>query len=197
MCILLSELVPLKMQEDELEYLLIHYLKSWTEIPLERNARYDKNELLFYDGFIGMVLKRAEELVRYQPEYLNDELIRSFLYQGKLYRVIHPCRIDDRRCKQGFRYGLPKVDYHGMITHWTKDRTFESLRHKLSCREKYIILEADTKDRVAFDINKFRKNNGIIEQFTQDEEEVIFPMYKDYITEYRMSIEQFNEIKIN
>lgn len=195
MGILLSKLVPLKMQEDELRDILLQYLKDWTEIPLEPTGGFDKNELAFYDGFIGMVLKKSEELLRYQSEYLNDELIQSFLYQGKLYRVIHPCEIKDRRCKRGFRYGLPKVDYHGMITHWTKDRTFKALRHKLSCQEEYIILEADTKDRVAFDINKFRRENGNREQFTQGEEEVIFPMYNNYITEYRMSIEQFNDIK--
>ena len=44
-----------------------------------------------------------------------------------------------------------------MISHWTDDYTFKGLRHKLSTEEPCIILEADTQDRIGFNVNKFRR----------------------------------------
>ena len=187
----ISELVPPIMNEDDLKCLLSLYLKGWTEIPFNLNDSYDKNELIFYDGFIGTILRKAEELIKFAPTLKNDEFIKTWLYQGKLYRVIHPYPKEDRRCKGGFRNAFPKVEYHGMITHWTKDSEFKAFK-KLTSGEKYIILEADTKDHLAFDINLYRKKNGIDEEYTKDEEEVIFPMYKENINEYKMTIEEFN-----
>ena len=61
--------------------------------------------------------------------------------------------------------------------------------------EEYIILEADTGDHLAFDVNKFRQVNNVQEIYTQDENEIIFPMYQDNTQEYRMTIKEFIEKK--
>lgn len=55
---------------------------------------------------------------------------------------------------------LPCVDYHGMIAHWTDDYSFPGLMYKLSPEEECIVLEADTKEHIAFDVNGFRKEYG-------------------------------------
>lgn len=86
---------------------------------------------------------------------------------------------------------MPKVEYHGMISHWTKDYTFKGFLHKLPSKQKYIILEADTQDHIGFDVNKFRKEYDCEKPNTEIEQEIIFPMYKDCIKEYRMTINEF------
>ena len=81
---------------------------------------------------------------------------------------------------------MPEVNYHGMITHWTSDYTFEGLlaTAKIFDDDEYIILEADTGDHLAFDVNKFRQVNNAQEIYTQDENEIIFPMYQDNTQEH-------------
>ena len=116
----------------------------------------------------------------------------SWKYQGKLYRVIHPHYVFDDDSVEP-RTVMPEVNYHRMITHWTSDYTFKGLlaTAKIFDDEKYIILEADTGEHLAFDVNSFRKANNVIEPYTQGENEIIFPMYQENIKEYRMSIQEF------
>ena len=58
-----------------------------------------------------------------------------------------------------------------------------------------IILEADTQDHLAFDVNKFRKTYKCEKHNTEKEREVIFPMYKECIKEYKMSVNEFIQFK--
>lgn len=179
--------------DDEWKYIILQYLNEWTEIPLNRTIGYDIEELKFFDGLIGTLLKQTENAYYNNPDCLNKEFVDSWKYQGKLYRVLHQSPYTDKNGERHFC--LPKVKYHKMITHWTNDYTFKGLLHKLSRDQKYIILEADTKEHFAFDVNKFRKANGCEETFTKDEKEIIFPMYKEHIKEYRMTISEFVEKK--
>jgi hypothetical protein len=83
-----------------------------------------------------------------------------------------------------------------MITHWTTDFSFEALTHKLGLNTKYIILEADTQNRLAFDVNKFREINEINEVYTKKEDEIIFPIYRKHIKEFFMTINDFKDLKM-
>lgn len=179
--------------DDEWICILAHYLKGWTEIPLDSFGEYDIEMLKFYDGFIGTLLKHTERISEICPYLLNGRFVNSWKYQGKLYRVMHPVlTVDDNDNEKLF---LPEVDYHGMITHWTDDYTFRVLLHKLSDDTKYKILEADTAAHFAFDVNKFRKVYNCGEPYTEGEREFIFPMYKECIKEYQMTIKEFAEEK--
>jgi hypothetical protein len=100
----------------------------------------------------------------------EKEIVDSWKYQGKLYRLMHECPHSKKRGK----YILPKVIYHGMIAHWTSDYTFEWLKSEFGRDHKYIILEADTRERFAFDVNRFRENYGCRTPFTEKEREIIF-----------------------
>lgn len=180
--------------DEDWKYIILQYLKEWTEIPLTTNDGYDIEELKFFDGFIGTLLKQTEALMSEYPSFLDKEFVDSWKYQGKLYRVIHPHYVFDDGVIEP-RTIMPEVNYHRMITHWTSDYTFSGLMYKLSPDEKYIILEADTGDHLAFDVNKFREANNVIEPYTQGENEIIFPMYKECIKEYRMTINEFIEMK--
>lgn len=181
----------IKFSDDEWIYIIAKCLNGWTAIPLSLSSGYDVDELKFYDGFLGTLLKQTESLMTEYPSEVHKEFVDSWKYQGKIYRVLHKCPKTNKNGK----YKLPKVDYHGMITHWTDDYTFEGLTYKLSTDCEYIILEADTKEHLAFDVNKFRKVYGYENPFTEKEREIIFPMYRDNIKEYRMTISEFIRLK--
>ncbi len=173
--------------------ILREYLNSWTEIPLNPTNGYDIDDLKFYDGVLGTLLKQTEKWSELAPDYLNKEFVNSWKYQGKLYRVIHKCHYKDKKGNE--KYGFPYIKYHRMISHWTDDYTFQGLLYKLSSNEKYIILEADTGNHFAFDVNRFRAKYKCRSPYIEKEREFIFPMYKENIKEYRMTINEFIEYK--
>lgn len=179
--------------DEDWKYIILQYLKEWTGIPLNPTYGYDIEELKFFDGFLGTLLKQTESLMSDPYADVDNDFVDSWKYQGKLYRVLHRITNVDNNSKEHSR--LPRVRYHRMITHWTSDYTFSGLMYKLSPDEKYIILEADTGDHLAFDVNKFRKANNAEERYTQGEDEIIFPMYKECIKERRMTINKFIEMK--
>ena len=179
--------------DEEWICIIAKYLKGFTEIPLSPSERYDFEDLKFYDGLLGALLKHTECISKNYPQMLNQKFVNSWKYQGKLYRVMHKSLAIGKDGREIYRFR--KINYHKMITHWTDDYTFKGLMHKLSDDEEYIILEADTKERFAFDVNKFRKVYKCEEPFTQDEREFIFPMYKENINEYRMTIKEFIKMK--
>lgn len=176
-----------------------HYVSGWTEIPLSYDGSYDLTLLKFYDGFFGYLLKKAESLYKDDPEYVEEETsLKTWKYQGKLYRVLHKVEIDDDTTEEGYRLEFPVVEYHGMISHWTDDYTFSGLTYKLNPNDKYIILEADTGSHFGFDVNKYRNSLGVKNQYTEKEREIIFPMYKECIKEYHdISINEFIQMKEN
>ena len=183
----------IRFSDEEWLYILERYLKGWTETPLTYLDGYDIDTVKFYDGLIGTLLKQTERIYKIWPDYLDSRFVGSWKYQGRLYRVMHPVlHVDENENEHS---ALPDVEYHGMITHWTDDYTFSCLLQKVNLDCEHIILEADTSDHFAFDVNGFRKEYGCEEQYTQKEREFIFPMYKECIKEYRMTINEFIEMK--
>lgn len=180
--------------DEEWIKIIIEYLNGWTEIPLNHSQGYDINELKFYDGLLGTLLRHTEKLLQDAPSCSNQDFIKSWKYQGKLYRVIHGNFASYEDFCAG-KISMPEVNYHGMISHWTDDYTFEGLMYKLSPNCEYIILETDTWEHIAFDVNKFRKKYHCRERHTEKEREIIFPMYKENTKEYRMTIADFIKMK--
>lgn len=179
--------------DEEWICIITKYLNGFTEIPLTPSRGYDIEELKFYDGLLGTLLKHTEYLSEKCPEDLNKKFVNSWKYQGKLYRVMHKTITLGKGNREYYRFR--KINYHGMITHWTDDYTFSGLMYKLSDEEEFIILEADTKEHFAFDVNKFREKYKCRRTNTEKEREFIFPMYKENITEYRMTIKDFIKMK--
>lgn len=110
--------------DDDWKYIILQYLKEWTEIPLNPNYGYDIVELKFFDGFLGTLLKQTEFFVKECLSEVNKEFVGSWKYQGKLYRVMHSHYVFNDNSIEP-RIVMPKVNYHRMITHWTDDYTFE------------------------------------------------------------------------
>lgn len=180
--------------DEEWVEIIKQYLNGWTEIPLNPTSGYSIDELKFYDGLLGTLLKDTEIFMKKDPTLLNKKFVDSWKYQGKLYRVIHKNYASYEDFCEG-KSAMPKIEYHGMISHWTDDYTFSGLMYKLSNDEEYIILETDTQDRLAFDVNKFRKKHHCRNQNTEKEREIIYPMYKENTKEYCMTINQFIKMK--
>lgn len=178
-------------------YILINYLNGWTEIPFSIVGGYDIENLKFYDGFIGYLIKQTEHFLKENSNMLDKKFVDSWKYQGKIYRIIHEFEVEDENADDGYSCKLPDIEYHGMISHWTDDYTFQGLMYKLSSEEPYIILEADTQDHIAFDVNKFRKTYNCENPYIAKEREIIFPMYKECIKEYHMSVSKFINMKEN
>ena len=149
----------------------------------------------FYDGFIGYLIKQTEQFLKEHPDRLNKKFVNSWKHQGKLYRIIHPIIIEDETAEDCYSCKLTDIEYHKMISHWTDDYTFQGLMYKLNLETPYIILEADTQEHIAFDVNKFRKTYNCENPYTAKEREIIFPMYKECIKEYRMSVSEFIHMK--
>lgn len=187
----------MQLTDEDWIYILINYLNGWTEIPLSNSGDYDKDKLKFYDGFIGYLIKQTERFLTLKGNYdiLDKDFINSWKFQGKIYRIIHQIEVEDENAEDGYSYELPDVEYHGMISHWTDDYTFQGLMYKLNDKTPYIILEADTQEHLAFDVNKFRQTYNCENPYTAKEREIIFPMYKDCIKEYHMSVSEFIQMK--
>ena len=83
----------------------------------------------------------------------------------------------------------------GRLTNEQLEEKFYNNYRAIFDDEEYIILEADTREHLAFDVNKFREVNDVQEPYTQGENEIIFPMYKENIKEYRMTINEFVSMK--
>lgn len=192
---MILDMPNIKFSDEEWIYLLIQYLDGWTEIPLNPSAGYDIDKLKFYDGFIGLLLKQTEEYYKEYNYLLDMHFVNSWTYTGKLYRIIHPCLVEDDTAIDGYSLKMPQVEYHRMISHWTDDYTFKGLMHKLYSNKRYIILEADTQNHFGFDVNRFRQTYNCEKPFTSGEREIIFPMYRECIKERQMSVNQFIQLK--
>lgn len=181
--------------DDDWIEIIKKYLDGWTEIPLNSNQGYNKEELKFYDGLLGTLLIDTENLIKYNYPCINKKFVNSWKYQGKLYRIIHPCYLYEEDNILNPKLIMPKVDYHGMISHWTDDYTFSGLMYKLNYDEKYLILEVDTKEHLAFNVNKFRKKYHCRKISTEKEREFIYPMLKENTIEHYMSVKEFINVK--
>lgn len=192
---MILDMPNIKFSDEEWIYLLIQYLDGWTNIPLTTSDGYDIDKLKFYDGFIGLLLKQAEKYSQNNNFILNQHFVNSWIYQGNLYRIIHPIIEEDDFAIDGYSLKMPQIEYHGMISHWTNDYTFDGLMYKLDPDEKYIILEADTQNHLGFDVNKFRHTYGCENPYTSSEREIIFPMYRECIKEHHMTVNEFIQLK--
>lgn len=192
---MILDMPNIKFSDEEWIYILKQYLNGWTNIQLSPSEGYNIDKLKFYDGLIGFLLKQTEEYSQKCSSILDKNFVNSWKYQGRLYRIIHPCLVEDDTAIDGRSLKMPQVEYHGMISHWTDDYTFDGLMYKLNSHQRYIILEADTQNHFGFDVNRFRQTYNCEKPFTSDEREIIFPMYRECIKEHHMTVNQFIQLK--
>ena len=64
--------------DDEWIYILSVVLKGWTEVPLSQLSGYNKDNLKFFDGVIGLLLKQTEKTLVEYPDVLNHEFVNYY-----------------------------------------------------------------------------------------------------------------------
>ena len=106
---MILDMPNINFSDEEWIYILKQYLNGWTEIPLNSSAGYDIDNLKFYDGFIGLLLKQTEEYYKEKNYLLDMHFVNSWTYTGKLYRIIHPCLVEDDTAIDGYSLKMPQV----------------------------------------------------------------------------------------
>lgn len=159
-------------------------LGGWQERSLLGKG-YCKNNLDFYDGTIGYVIRKWNEYHKIsKTEDWITQPILDFMdlwkYQGALYRVIAA--------------PTSEIRYHKKIASWTKSVDVFSRFNKLNDNVNYTFVIADTFDYFGFDINKYNRNMNLVNAFNCHEEEVIFPMDKKYVKSvFYGALKEFNQ----
>ena len=150
--------------------MLNQVLGGWQERRLL--GSYDEDELTFYDGIIGYVIRNAHYFLKEYETGLVErhpklDVFDIWKYQGIICRVMDVLPDD--------------IIYHNKISSWTKSVDSFYKMNNLCKTEKYTFLIANTNDMYGFDVNNYNDYFNQGNQHIQHEEEVIFPMDKKYI----------------
>ena len=159
-------------------------LNQWTERDL-LDKGFDELTFKFYDGIIGSVIAKGNNYYQNNLDGAwTHPIILEFLdiwkYDGALYRVLN--------------IKPHKIVYHNMISSWTKSiDAFYQFNHLYDDTE-YTFLIANTNGYFGFDVNKYRDSIDKENPYTGYEQEIIFPMNKEYITDvFYGTFEKFKE----
>lgn len=171
---------------DSQMYIIAVTMRQFREFPLCNNEGYDEEGLRFYDGVLGslirmrnkMRLAQKERDVQKIPEY--EAFASKWVYQGDIYRVIGEAYVyedgDDEPHME-----MPEIKWHGMIASWSSSYDFTTGFNHIYSDAKYTIIHANTGDSVGIDANKLGKYLGYYNPYTEEENEVIFPMVKEFV----------------
>ena len=168
-------------------------LNRWTDRDF-LNSGFCENVFRFYDNLIGSVIANGNN--NYQNKIDGtawaNPIVLKFLdvwkYDGMLYRVLD--------------IKPHKVVYHNMISSWAKNvDVFDEFIDKgnLLTNTEYTFLIANTRGYFGFDVNKYRTYIRDKHTYTEYEDEIIFPMNREFITDvFYGTLEDFKKyVKAN
>lgn len=135
--------------------------------------------LHIYDGILGDALRAVNSYTANSipPEDELRAFYDSWAYRGDIYRIMRVPRRTSPFSKMTSRW----IDWHGMVASWSKSCNFTTGYNHVNPDSKYCFLHASTGDAFGIDVNGLRANLGIENQYTSQENEVIFPMNKKYV----------------
>lgn len=180
-------------------YMIAITMHQFREFPLCSGEGYDEEGLRFYDGVLGNLIRTRDKMRRAQnelgiqemPEY--EAFVSKWAYQGDIYRVIGEMYVyedgDDTPHLE-----MPEIKWHGMIASWSSSYDFTTGFNHIYPDVKYTIIHANTGDSVGIDANKLGDYVGGYNPHTVGENEVIFPMKKEFVVEVYKEITP-NEFK--
>ena len=64
--------------DDEWKLIILECLRVWTGISLTTNGSYDIEDLKFFDGLLGTLLKHTEYLLKEYPSFADKEFVDSW-----------------------------------------------------------------------------------------------------------------------
>lgn len=170
---------------DSQKYIIAITMHQFREFPL-CSGSYDEEGLRFYDGVLGSLIRTRDKMrrvhdelgIQEMPEY--EAFVSKWAYHGNIYRVIGEAYVyedgDDEPHME-----MPEIKWHGMIASWSSSYDFTTGFNHIYPDVKYTIIHANTGDSVGIDANKLGDYVDGYNPYTVDENEVIFPMKKEFV----------------
>lgn len=153
-------------------------INSFCERPLLGNSMLG-SELRIYDGILGDAIRALNAYsaldIPMEPEL--KEFTDAWAFRGDIYRIM---RVPSRASFWS-KLTMHWIDWHGMVASWSKSHDFTTGYNKVNPNLKYCFLHASTGDDFGIDVNKLRSRLGIENPYTCQENEIIFPMARNYV----------------
>lgn len=167
---------------DSQKYLLAITLRQFREFPM-CSGGFDEEGLRFYDGVLGNLIRMRDEVIE------SDSMKRLGLmdftsqweYQGDIYRVLDKAWVYPKNGEPYLR--TPAIKWHGMVASWSSSFDFTSNFNHMYADSKYTIIHANTGKSAGIDVNKFSRYLRCFNPYTKGENEVIFPMKKEFVVD--------------
>lgn len=178
------------------KYMLAITMRQFREFPMCSGGFYEE-DLRYYDGVLGNLIRMRElvvqnDLMSQIPDY--GEFTSHWEYQGDIYRVIDKALVYPKKGEPYYR--MPSIKWHGMIASWSSSFDFTTGFNHMHADSKYTIIHANTGISAGIDANKFGEYLGCYNPYTEGENEVIFPMKKEFVVNiYKdMTLTEFKEL---
>lgn len=180
---------------NDQKYIIAVTMRQFREFPL-CSGGYNEERLRFYDGVLGSLIRMRDEMRRTQnewdmPEY--EAFVSKWAFQGDIYRVIGEVCVHEDGDDEPHTE-MPEIKWHGMIASWSSSYDFTTGFNHIYPDAKYTIIHANTGDSVGIDANKLGDYVGGYNPHTVGENEVIFPMKKEFVVKVYKEITP-NEFK--
>ena len=176
------------------KFMLAITMYQFREMPL-CSGGYDEEELRFYDGILGNLIRTRDLfVVRGLYDVIDNyaKFSSNWEYHGDIYRVLGKSIVYPKRGEPYYR--MPAIKWHGMIASWSSSYDFTTNYNHIYADEHYTIIHSNTKTSAGIDANKFGEYLGYYSQYTIGEKEVIFPMKKEFVVNVYKNITP-NEFK--
>lgn len=170
------------------KYMIAVTLGQFREIPL-CSGGYDEEGLRFYDGVLGNLMRMRDRTVESGcinaiPDFL--EFSSKWEYHGDVYRVLDKVNVYPKNAEPYRR--VPAIKWHGMIASWSSSYDFTTGFNHIYSDAKYTIIHGNTRNSAGIDVNKFSEYLGCYNQYTACENEIIFPMKKEFVVDVYKNI---------
>ncbi len=166
---------------DGQKWLLAEPMHQFREFPMCRGG-FNEERLRFYDGVLGGLIRMRDCAIEHglmgQISGLAD-FTSHWEYRGDIYRVIDKAMVFPKNGEPYYR--MPAIKWHGMVASWSRSFDFTTNFNHMDADSKYTIIHANTGDSAGIDANKFSEYLGCYNPYTASENEVIFPMKKEFV----------------
>ena len=176
------------------KFMIAITMYQFREIPM-CSGGYDEEGLRFYDGILGNLIRMRDIVVERELYDVIDgytDFLSSWEYQGDIYRVLDKSLVYPKNKEPYYR--TPSIKWHGMIASWSSSYDFTENFNHIYADKPYTIIHANTGKSAGIDANKFGEYLGYHSRYTIGENEIIFPMKKEFVVNVYKNITP-NEFK--
>lgn len=170
------------------KYILAITMKQFREFPL-CSGGYNEEGLRFYDGVLGNLIRMRDKAIELDSNRIIQDVVKfssTWEYHGNIYRVLGKSYVYPKNGEPYRR--MPAIKWHGMIASWSSSYDFTTGFNHISSKAKYTIIHAHTGNSAGIDVNKFSEYLGCYNRYTSSENEVIFPMKKEFVVKIYKNI---------